>query len=386
MSQTQYTNQTQTVTQRMEPWKRGYYEDLLDAAQGYATQGYTPYLGQRIAGMTPMEQASMQGIGQLGMAGLPTGFMAGQAAGLGALGQMAPAAGMGYNDLRGIAAGYNPLMQGAMGTGRNYSQMFGQLGQDAANVQMWPDAPIQSYMNPYQQNVTDIAAREARKMGQAQLSDLGSNAAMAGAFGGSRHGLLEGDIMQGTRQQISDITQSGQRDAYQSAMGQFNADRDAMLRGRGMAGQLYGQGLGAAQFGYDMGLQGLNAQQQALAQANQLYQSGAGQLMQGAGSMAEIGGMGQGMNIDLLNLMNSAGQQQRGIQQAALDVGYQDYLRQMQYPEQKMGFMSNILAGVPASGQTDFYRYQQPNSLFGGLLGAGLGTAALYNQTQQGGG
>lgn len=378
--------QTQTITQRMEPWKRGFYEDLLGAAQGYAMQGYTPYLGQRIAGMSPLEQASMQGVASLGQAGLPSSFRAGEAAGMGALGQMAPAAGMGYGDLRGLAGAYSPLMSGAMGTAGNYANQFGSLAQGAANVQTWPNAPVQSYMNPYMQNVTDIAAREAEKMGRRQLSDIGSQAATAGAFGGSRHGLLESEVMQGTRQNIADITATGQRDAYQSAMGQFNADRDAMLRARGMAGQLLGQGLGAAQFGFGTGLDALGQQQAALAEANRLYQSGAQNLMGGAGSMAEIGGMGQGMNIDLLNLMNQSGQRQRGIQQAMLDVGYQDYLRQQQWPQQQMGFMSNILAGVPATGQTDFYQWNRPQSLFGGMLGSGLGAAALYNQTQTRGG
>jgi hypothetical protein len=315
------------------------------------------------------------------MQGLPQSFQMGEAAGAGALGQMAPAAGMGYRDLSGIAGAYNPLMGGAMDASRGYQGMFGNLSQQAGNVQMWPDAPIQSYMNPYQQNVTDIAAREAEKMGRRQLGDIGSQAALGGSFGGSRHALLESDVMRGTRQNIADITQSGQRDAYQSAMGQFNADRDALLRGRGMQGQLLGQGLGAAQFGYGMGLDALNAQQQALMGANNLYQQGAQGLMQGAGSMADIGGMGQGMNLDLLRQMNQFGQQQRGIQQAGLDLGYQDYLRQQNYPMQQMGFMSNMLAGLPASGDTTMNRYQQPSSLFGGLLGAGLGAASLYNQT-----
>ena len=372
---------TNTIQQKIDPFKYPYYRNLLDAAQGYMGQPYQPYGGQRVAGLSPLEQASMQGIGALANQGLPPSFQMGAAAGAGALGQMAPAAGMGYGDMRGIAGAYNPLMSGAMGASRDFQNRFGDLSREAGNVQNWPNAPIQSYMNPYQQNVTDIAAREAQKMGQSQLSDLGSNAAMSGAFGGSRHGLLEGDIMQGTRQNIADITQSGQRDAYQSAMGQFNADRDAQLRARGMQGQLLGQGLGAAQFGYGMGLDALRGQQGAMMGANQLYQSGAQNLMQGAGSMAEIGGMGQGMNLDLLNQMNQMGQGQRGIMQAGLDIGYQDYLRQQQYPQQQMGFMSNILAGLPATGDTSYFQYQQPNSLFGGLLSTGLGAAVAANRT-----
>lgn len=371
-----------TVQQRMDPFKVPYYQDLLDAGMGFMGQPYQPYGGQRIAGMSPMEMQSMRGLAALGQQGLPREFLMGAAAGAGALGQMAPAAGMGYRDLSGIAGAYNPLMRGAMAASRGYQGQFGQLGQDAMNTQMWPGADHAAYMNPYQQNVTDIAAREAEKMGRRQLADVGSQAALGGSFGGSRHALLEGDVMQGTRQQISDITQAGQRDAYNSAMAQFNADRNAMLQGRGQAGQLLGQGLGAAQFGYGLGLDALNAQQQAMMAANNLYQQGAQGLMGGAGSMADIGGMGQGMSLDLLRQMNQFGQQHRGIQQAGLDIGYQDFLRQQNYPMQQMGFMSNMLAGLPTTGDSTINQYQQPTSLFGGMLGSGLGAASLYNQTR----
>ena len=350
-------------------------------------QPYQSYGGQRVAGLSGLEAASHQGLGALAQQGLPGQFQQGSQAGQAALGQMSRAGGMGYNDMSGIARGYNPMMSGAMGMGQGYANQFGSMAQGAMNTQNWPDANIQGYMNPYQQNVTDIAAREAQKMGQSQLQNLGSQAATSGAFGGSRHALLEGDVMQGTRQNIADITQSGQRDAYQSAMGQFNADRSAQLQGRGMAGNLLGQGLGAAQYGFDAGFRGLDAQGQNMFQGNQLYQQGAQGMMGGAMNMAAMGQMGQGMNFDMLNMMNQYGGQHRHLQQAGLDMGYQDYLRQERMPEQRMGFMSGILGGFPTSGQTDYYSHQQPTSLANSLLGVGLGGAAMNRNTQpQGGG
>ena len=41
--------QEQVVTQQMDPTKASYYDWLLGASQDYAGQGYTPYMGQRIA-------------------------------------------------------------------------------------------------------------------------------------------------------------------------------------------------------------------------------------------------------------------------------------------------------------------------------------------------
>lgn len=377
--------QTQTVTQRMDPLLASYYRRLLPAVEQFAGQPYQPFSGQRIAGFSPLEQASYSGIGALGMAGLPQSFLMGEAAGGAALGQLAPAAGMGYGDLSGIAAGVDPLSARAQRQAQTYAGQFGGLSGAAGQTQMWPDVNLPAYMNPFQQQVTDIAARQAQEMGQRQLAELGSNMALQGAFGGSRQALLEGDILRGTREQVADITAAGQRDAYQAAMQQFNADRAARLQGLGQAGQLLGQGLGATQFGMGFGLDALARQQAALEAANQLYQQGAQGLMSGAGAMADIGGMGQGMNIDLLNLMNQAGQQQRGVQQAALDVGFQDYLRQQQYPMQQFGFMANILGGLPAGGDTTFSTFQQPRSLFGSLLGTGIGAGAMQGNLQQGG-
>jgi hypothetical protein len=50
-----------------------------------------------------------------------------------------------------------------------------------------------NYMNPYQQQVTDIGKREAIR--QSDIQGLSSNAqfAKAGAFGGSRHGVVDAE-------------------------------------------------------------------------------------------------------------------------------------------------------------------------------------------------
>lgn len=327
--------ENQTVTQRMDPATLPYYRYMMDAAQAQAGQPYLPYAGQRIAGLTGLEAGALQGMGQLAQQGLPAPFQQGAAAGLGALHQWGGAGGQGYGDLSGLAGAYNQGM----------------------TAQMWPGADQAAYMNPYQQNVTDVAAREIEKMGNRQLGDIGSQAALGGAFGGSRHAMLEGEAMRGTRQQIGDLAYQGQRDSYLNAQNQFNADRDAAFRG-------------------------LGGQQQALMGANQLFQSGAQGLMGAAMGMGELGGMQQGMNLDMLNAMNQFGQGQRGVQQAMFDVGYQDFLRQQQHPREQLGFMSNIFSGLPNTGVTDFYQQRQPTSLFGGTLGAGLGAAATWGQTQ----
>lgn len=425
--------ETQYVENRPPAYLQPYHENLAAFAQQLATQPYTPYGGQRIAGFNPMETAAFQGIASLGMAGAPDAFRQAQAAGGNYLGMAGGAGGMGYGDMRGIASLYQPQAQGAMGTAQGYAGQFGGIGNQAAGLgqqgqqgilgagsqygdvynragqtQMWPDN-YQRYMNPFMEQVTNIAAREAGNMGRRQLQEVGSQAANMGAFGGDRHALLEGDVMQNTRQQISDITQQGQAQAYAQGIGAFNADRAAQqqglglqmgalsgnvaaqqagygmgMQGLGMQGQMLGQGLGAMQFGQNFGLNATQAQQAALAQGNELYQSGLGQYGQAVGTMANLGGQSQAMAMDRLGAMQAAGTQQRALGQAMLDTGYQDYLRQQQYGMDRANFMAGILGGSPYVNQYSQFRttQEQNPSLFNTMLGAGITGLSTYRGTQ----
>ena len=66
-----------------------------------------------------------------------------------------------------------------------------------------------------------------------------------------------------------------------------------------------------------------------------------------------------------------------GQEQAGLDIGYQDYVRQMAYPEQQLQFLSSILRGVPVEPSMTQTAYAPYNPLQQ-ALGAGLGAIGLY--------
>lgn len=122
-----------------------------------------------------------------------------------------------------------------------------------------------------------------------------------------------------------------------------------------------------------LGLAGLQqnvaAQQQRLAAAQQLGVLGAQQ---------------QAMGLERLSAQESAGQRQRAMRQASLDVGYEDFLRQMDYTQGQLGFFSNILRGVPVRPQQTVSTFQQQPSLFQNVLGTGLGALGLYRAFQGG--
>lgn len=321
---------TQVVENRAPSWAQPHLERLGAGASQLLKQPYQRYQDPRIAGFTGMENMAMQGIGALGMAGDPRMFRNAMGWQNQAMGMAGQAPGMGYRDLSGIG---------------------GLMGQQ----QMWPDADHAAYMNPYQQNVTDVATRNIQQAARSQLQDVGSNAALSGAFGGGRHALLEGDVLQNARQQIGDVAYQGQRDAYNAAMGQFNADQSRRLRGlQGMAG--------------------------AFGQANNLYQAGIGQLLGGANQGARFGQMQQGMAFDRLNAMNQYGQQQRALQQAMMDQDYNDFMAEQNYGWDQLGRYGNILQGIPYQG-TGYQSTAQNNpGLFQTALGTGITGLQMANQ------
>lgn len=79
---------------------------------------------------------------------------------------------------------------------------------------------VQDYMNPYMQNVTNVAAREARR--QSDISRLADAARLtqAGAFGGSRQAIMEAESRRNLGTQIGDIQATGLQKAYDSALRQ----------------------------------------------------------------------------------------------------------------------------------------------------------------------
>jgi len=126
------------------------------------------------------------------------------------------------------------------------------------------------------------------------------------------------------------------------------ADIDANIRSR----QLGLAGLGADQA----------TQQQRLASAQLL---------------AAQAPMQQQLAFDRLDQAQQAQEIGRNFQQAGLDMGYQDYLNQLAYPRQQLGFQSQILQGLPVTPGTQVSSYQPQASNTSQLLGLGLGALGL---------
>ena len=127
------------------------------------------------------------------------------------------------------------------------------------------DIDLAQYMNPYTQNVLDIAKREAVRDYEKLRPQMGFQASRQGAFGGARYGVQEAEAERNLGQRLADIQATGQERAFKSATDLFGEEAKRQLMGADLFRQL-----GAAQQG--MGLQGLQSVLGAQALPRQLEQ------------------------------------------------------------------------------------------------------------------
>jgi hypothetical protein len=196
---------------------------------------------------------------------------------------------------------------------------------------------------------------DAQRQGEITRQMQNAQAARSGAFGGSGNLLANNQLNASLMRQKGDIQAKGLQDAYTQAMGQFNQSQAQNLAGQQLNAQ-------QQQFGAGLGLQGLQT------------------AMTGAKSLADIGQTQYGQNLGLLDVQNRFGAQQQQQMQNALNTEYQDFLNYQNYPYKQLGFMSDMIRGLPLTQQSQTM-YQQPPSMVSqavGLGGAALTGAKLF--------
>jgi hypothetical protein len=261
-------------------------------------------------------------------------------------------------DVNNYYAGFSPLQQqaqfdaGAMqqpgqfalGSGLAGSagiRSLGAAGQFAQNVT--DPGVMQSYMSPYQQGVTDVAKQAAIR--EAQMAQNAQNlmSPRQGTYGGARQTLAGMERERNLLSNLSNIQTQGSQAAYDRAMQ-------------------------TQQFGANLGMQGYG---QAL----------------GAGSaLGQLGATQQGTDIARQNQMAAMGQQQQGLEQSKINQAIQDYATQQQYPLMQLGFMSNMLRGLPMQAATTQSYQAAPTPITQGLgLLAGAAGAKQAGLFREGG-
>ena len=190
------------------------------------------------------------------------------------------------------------------------------------------------YMNPYMNQILAPQLAEANRNYDIGATKQQSAATQAGAFGGSREAIMAAENERNRNTGLNQIYGQGLNTAYTNAQNQYNQNLQNQLAGYGMANQAAGQ----------LGQLGQNQYQQQM-----------------------------GINT----LQNQYGGQQQALQQQGLTQAYSDFQNQQNYPYKQLGFMSDLIRGLPLGQQSTASVYTPPPSTAQTIGSLGLGAYGI---------
>jgi hypothetical protein len=317
------TPEKTTTTVELPEWARGYAKDTLakgSALTDISKNPYQQYGGERIAGFQPLQQRTFDTAAQM---------QPSQQVGLGS--SIAGAAGL-----------------GALGTNYQGGRFYG--GQ-------FNDQAAQDYMDPYAKKVVDYQKAQALRDFQIAQPMRQAQAVQQGAFGGSRSAIIDAEAQRSLNSQLQGIEPTGRQAAFQNAQQQFERDQARRLQAQGMGEQ-------SRQYGAGLGMQGL--------------QTG----LQAAGQLGQLGQNEYGQRMGITQLQSQLGAQQQQQAQRPLDMAYQDFINQQNYPYKQLGFMSDMIRGLPLGQQStqSVYAGSGPGAIqtLAGLGGAAYGFGRVW--------
>lgn len=357
----------------------------FESIPGFGQKAIEDFVSRGLEFTDPSQQDlfAPQALGEFSQAGiaglgnLPTDFGLGQDFGLGNLQAQA-------GQLPGVPGAQN-VFSPQFDFGQRASDAFGgvesligsaqgfaQGGLAAAEQGITPEA-IQSFINPFTQQVIDPAVRNIQEAAAEQGADISGLASNLGAFGGTRQALLESRLGGETQRAIGDVTGQLRSRAFDVGLGAAQQDIQNRLQAAGLGAQTAlggaGQqrGLGTDLFGARQGVQAIQSQQRA----DQLAQQQAAQRAAIQGIELQSGLTGQQANL--------TGQQAQLAQQGALgQLQAGDILRQQaagiqQAPLSQLEFNRNLLGiitGISGGGDFSTAGFGDPLSNIGRIAGA----------------
>jgi hypothetical protein len=300
------SNTSGTSSTQLPPWLTGAAQQAVGTAQTLSQDPnlFTPYGGQQVADLSQGQQQGFKtglGTDDIGMAQ-----------------QIGGTTGNIYSAISGMAL---PQQQQYIQGGLQQAQglLGGWAGQGPASAQgVAQDA--QSMMSPYQQAVIDPTLALGRQALQQNLQTVGANANQAGAFGGSRQGVMEGMAQaQGALNEqnvLGNLLNTGYGQALTQAGNLANTRQNLSEGAASSLASMYGNA-GSTLAGYGQ------------TDLNNALSTGSGLPQQYLQNLLGIGGL------------------QQSQQQALLNSQAGNYYAQQQQPIQNLDLLLSAVSGVP---------------------------------------
>ena len=281
---------TQQVVQTNLPeYAEPYLERIFATGETEYIQPYTQYMGRRTAEESPQRQMVNQGIEALAETGAP-------------------------------------YFGEAMDLQRGVIRQFQEPQEFTAET-------AQRYMDPFLDQVLERQKAGAIEDYQKQAASRAAKAVEAGAFGGSREGIMQAEAERGLLNKLADIEATGRKSAYESAQDLFAKDR--------------------------------------------AYRSGAlGSQAELASGLAGLGAQSQTSLIERLAQLEGVGKAEEARRQLTLDEAYDEFIRQEEYPMAQLERFNQLIRGgqLPTTQTT-----REQTSALTQLAGLGITGLSLAN-------
>jgi hypothetical protein len=314
----QQPQQVTTTTSNLPEYAEPFFTRLMERGEAISQEQYIPIEQQRLAEFDPLQTESFEQATSLARGAAPEEFGAARER---------------LQQTMDFQPGYTP--------GTIEAGAFTEPG------------VAQSYMNPFVENVIDVQqARARRQFAEDQGQRVSDAAVKAGAFGGSREGLMNQLSRERFEDRLADMEATQRAQAYDQARAAFASDQTAALRAAGLT-------------------------EEAAQQAGRLGIAGEQLGLQAAQQVAGLGEGEFGFGLRQADVLRQIGEQQQALAQQQLDIDVSDFISQRDFPRQQLAFQSGILRGVPVSPISETAQFQAQPSTAQQMLGFGLGGLGL---------
>ena len=212
---------TQEQMIRLAPFQEQFLADIFKSAEGLTGEGtQMPYSAQKLADLSTGQQQAVTSATQ-------------------GVGSYAPFLQKGAEAIgQGI---------GALGTAQEYTAGAG-----------YTPTGYQQFMDPYMESVIRSQEQDIARQGQQQQLQAQASAAGAGAFGGSRQGIMQGEIARNVQDQQARTGAALRSQGFAQAQQSAQQAAQQQLRQAQLGGQLGVSQAGLGQLGQQMGVQDIN--------------------------------------------------------------------------------------------------------------------------------
>jgi hypothetical protein len=286
-------------------WLRQGAKQLGAFGQDLAQQPYTPYEGNRVAPFSPDTQAA-------------------------------------FDMIRNNVGTTQPYYSSALDTSQRLQNAT--INPQQVQASQWAGTDLSPYLNPYTNQVVDASLADLENQRAVQYNGLASQAQAAGAFGGSRFGVAQGQFEADALRNKSLLAAQLRNQGFETAAGLASADVDRLNQAK------------YANQSFDFQGQTATADMQ---NRNAFLTGILGDRMGAA-------------NAQDAEMLARSGSVQQAQAQRPLDIAYNDYLDQTRaYPTQQLNWWSSALQ--PGTSVAGAGTPPQSGGLLGTLGGAQLG-------------